>query len=244
MDFDSSFPTAPTRYAFDDSDDENLQQDTQGQQSVILKYAPSSSARKTLVIGVTGAGSVLLNALNGERKVVGEVALSGGDAKPSAFPILEFASTNFLLLPCNEAVSTEQAFSWTKAALEGITNLERVIVLDTFTAAGYITAATREDDLQPPCLRVLNTSAASPVQNLIIYEPPNLAKGLSAAILNHVDGDPLDTSLPHSQPPGIIIRQDAHHGRNFGGVRGWVEDPRAGRLRGIRRGAATGEEVG
>ncbi|RUP43705.1 hypothetical protein BC936DRAFT_136833 [Jimgerdemannia flammicorona] len=62
-----------------------------------------------------------------------------------------------------------------------------VIVLDTFTAAGYITAATHEDEPQPPCLRVLHTSAASPVQNLNIYEPPNLAKGLSAAILSHTE---------------------------------------------------------
>lgn len=80
MDFDDSFLSAPKRYAFDDSDEE-VDQEAPEQQPVAVNYLPASDVKKSLIIGLTGAGSVLLNALNGEKRAAGVVVVPKGKEK-------------------------------------------------------------------------------------------------------------------------------------------------------------------
>lgn len=80
----------------------------------------------------------------------------------------------------------EEAGPYTRAIISTLAEkIEKVIVLDSFTAVGY-TSEVWGDDLTPPFLRVLQTSVSPVVKGLTLYEAPNMIKGLSAAIVNQV----------------------------------------------------------
>lgn len=91
-----------------------------------------------------------------------------------------------LFIPFDGAIQAEEAGQYTKAILNGFAGkIEKVIVLDSFTAVGY-TSEVWGDDLTPPFLRVLQTTPSSAVKGLTLYESPNMIKGLAASIVNHV----------------------------------------------------------
>lgn len=95
-------------------------------------------------------------------------------------------SKKAVLIPFVEKVEPEEAGQYTKAILSEFANkVERVVVLDSFTAVGY-TSEVWGDDLTPPFLRVLQTSSATIAKGITLYESPNMIKGLSAAIVNQV----------------------------------------------------------
>jgi hypothetical protein len=82
-------------------------------------------------------------------------------------------------------VAPEEAGQYSKAIFNSFSKIQKVIVLDAFTAVGY-TSEVWGDDLTPPFLRVLQTSSSASIKGLPLYESPNMIKGLSAAIVNHV----------------------------------------------------------
>jgi hypothetical protein len=91
-----------------------------------------------------------------------------------------------LLLPFVGEVTPEEAGQYSKAIFNSFAEkVLKVVVLDAFTAVGY-TSEVWGDDLTPPFLRVLQTSSSAIVKDLPLYESPNMIKGLSAAIVNHV----------------------------------------------------------
>lgn len=99
---------------------------------------------------------------------------------------MQLGKSHTLLIPFIGDINSEEAGQYTKAILNSFVNkIEKVIVLDSFTAVGY-TSEVWGDDLTPPFLRVLQTSASPVVKGLTLYEAPNMIKGLSAAIVNHV----------------------------------------------------------
>jgi hypothetical protein len=100
--------------------------------------------------------------------------------------ILYLESKNTVLIPFNEKIENEEAGQYTRAILsEFVNKIEKMIVLDSFTAVEY-TSEVWGDDLTPPFLRVLQTTGATKVKGLALYESPNMIKGLSAAIVNQV----------------------------------------------------------
>lgn len=89
-------------------------------------------------------------------------------------------------MPFNGNIQAEEVGQYTKAILNSFFGkVEKVIVLDSFTAVGY-TSEVWGDDLTPPFLRVLQTSASPTIKGLTLYESPNMIKGLAASIVNHV----------------------------------------------------------
>jgi hypothetical protein len=99
---------------------------------------------------------------------------------------MQLGNARTLLIPFVGGINSEEAGQYTKAILNSfVDKIEKVIVLDSFTAVGY-TSEVWGDDLTPPFLRVLHTSASPIVKGLTQYEAPNMIKGLPAAIVNHV----------------------------------------------------------
>lgn len=91
-----------------------------------------------------------------------------------------------MFISFNDAIAVEETRQYTLAVLEKfVGKIEKVIVLDSFTAVGY-TSEVWGDDLTPPFLRVLQTSASPTIKGLTLYETPNMIKGLSASIMNYV----------------------------------------------------------
>ncbi|KAI8075841.1 uncharacterized protein B0P05DRAFT_472345, partial [Gilbertella persicaria] len=89
------------------------------------------------------------------------------------------------LISFHADISPEEAGQCTRSILTHFKHVTKMVVLDSFTAVGYISEVWG-DDLTPPFLRVLHTSPASPV-DLALFEPPNMIKGLSASIINYCE---------------------------------------------------------
>ncbi|KAI9357521.1 hypothetical protein BD770DRAFT_95260 [Pilaira anomala] len=108
------------------------------------------------------------------------------EKKETKASILQLSNTT-LLIPFSSDIETDESGKYTKSILTTLANrIERVIVLDSFTAVGY-TSEVWGDDLTPPFLRVLQTTAAPKMKGLTLYEAPNMIKGLSASIVNYCE---------------------------------------------------------
>lgn len=95
-------------------------------------------------------------------------------------------SQPILLLPIVSNISDEEAGSYVRAIFSKLQGqVDKVVVLDSFTATGYI-SKTYDENLVPPYLRVLQTSTAALLKDVNYYETPNTIKGLPAAIINYV----------------------------------------------------------
>ncbi|KAI8367190.1 hypothetical protein EDC96DRAFT_442368, partial [Choanephora cucurbitarum] len=89
------------------------------------------------------------------------------------------------LLIAFDAIVPEEAHLYTQAMMQQW-KVNKVIVLDSFRAVGYVSHVWGED-LVPPFLRVLQTSVSEHQPNFTLFETPNMVQGLSAAILNHCE---------------------------------------------------------
>lgn len=74
------------------------------------------------------------------------------------------------------------------------TIVSRIIVLDSISPAEYISSKWGED-LTPPYLRVLSSSAAPQITKLKQLEQPNIIKDLSAALVSYASIRPLQTYI-------------------------------------------------
>jgi hypothetical protein len=91
------------------------------------------------------------------------------------------------LIPFTKEIQAEEAVPYTKSIFNAFKgNVEKVIVLDSFTATGY-TSETWNEDMVPPSLRVLQTSSAPVIKGLPLFEIPNMIKALAASIVNYVN---------------------------------------------------------
>lgn len=72
--------------------------------------------------------------------------------------------------------------------------VSRIIVLDSISPAEYISSKWGED-LTPPYLRVLSSSAAPQITKLKQLEQPNIIKDLSAALVSYASIRPLQTYI-------------------------------------------------
>lgn len=91
-----------------------------------------------------------------------------------------------MLFLFTKEIQAEDAAPYTKAIFNLFKEkVEKVVVLDAFTATGY-TTETWNQDMVPPLLRVLQTSSAPVIKGLPLFEIPNMIKALSASIVNYV----------------------------------------------------------
>ncbi|KAI8984526.1 hypothetical protein BDF20DRAFT_394130 [Mycotypha africana] len=101
--------------------------------------------------------------------------------------IFQIENQPILLVPFNEEIKDEEAATYTKSLIrEFPDNIDRILLLDSFTTTGYI-SETWGEDFTPPLLRVLQTSIAPTIKKLPTFEIPNMVKGLSASILNYCE---------------------------------------------------------
>ncbi|KAG2205088.1 hypothetical protein INT47_002182 [Mucor saturninus] len=193
MDFEDSFASAPVRYALDDIDsDEELEACVNNQkvsvQAKITVDSDNCQSNLTLVFGLDGPGNVYIHSLEGKPAVIGTVTRFVDDKNAEVkASILQLSDKKTLFIPFDGAIQPEEAGQYTKAILNGFAGkIEKVVVLDSFTAVGY-TSEVWGDDLTPPFLRVLQTSASPTIKGLTLYESPNMIKGLAASIVNHCE---------------------------------------------------------
>ncbi|KAL0078221.1 hypothetical protein F4703DRAFT_1225165 [Phycomyces blakesleeanus] len=150
--------------------------------------------------------------------------------KSQKVPVLEL-SPSVIGVPFSLAVPQEQASQYAVNLLKSFKiPLDRVIILDSFTAAEY-TSDVWGEDLQPPYMRVLQTSATQSNPKLIHFEAPNMVKGFEAALITYceihaipcysfltlqesmlgkllVTTDTLDGYLPGLQALGLSLNYD------------------------------------
>ncbi|GAA5812577.1 hypothetical protein MFLAVUS_006034 [Mucor flavus] len=190
MDFEDSFASAPVRYALDDIDsDEEVETCVQSEKVTIeTELNLEDNTQWTLVFGLDGPGNVYLNSLQGVSTVsVGTVTRSLEQEKQVKASILQLSDKKTLLVPFSSEVQQEEASKYTRSILNKfVGKIDKVIVLDSFTAVGY-TSEVWGNDLNPPFLRVLQTSVAPKMKGLTLYEAPNMIKGLSASIVNYCE---------------------------------------------------------
>ncbi|KAI9005477.1 hypothetical protein CLU79DRAFT_781507 [Phycomyces nitens] len=185
MDYQDSFPTAPVRYALDDGEsDEEIS--VIARDSISITTTVGLTAKRTLILGLSGPGSVFIESLQGNAKTVGQVNVQKNTEKIETLPVLDLGH-NVLGLPLNLTVPQEQASQYAASLLKSLkTGLDRVIILDSFTAAEYTCNAWGED-LQPPYMRVLQTSTTKSHPNLVHFEAPNMVKGFEAALITYCE---------------------------------------------------------
>ncbi|KAL7319479.1 hypothetical protein PS15m_002609 [Mucor circinelloides] len=194
-DYDQSFASAPVRYALDDhdSDEENeacaqLQKVTV-QTNLIIDKKIIEDGKWTLIFGLNGPGSVYLNSVeNVKTTAVGTVdrLFENEDARTKA-NIFQVDNQSIMLFLFTKEIQAEDAAPYTKAIFNLFKEkVEKVVVLDAFTATGY-TTETWNQDMVPPLLRVLQTSSAPVIKGLPLFEIPNMIKALSASIVNYCE---------------------------------------------------------
>ncbi|ORY99195.1 hypothetical protein BCR43DRAFT_488881 [Syncephalastrum racemosum] len=217
MDYYDSFPTPPVRYAFDDDDESEMEEQEQQQQatqsscSVVarLSQAIPSEHKVTLLLGVHGPGSVLLEALH-DTTSIGELvtAYPEDDKRTSTTtPILQLPSdtTTLVGIPFQHTVPREDAATFVRSIMTLFQNqIESVYVLDAFARTNYI-SAVREDDASPPLLRVLQTSATQ-AQHFEEYQPPNMVEAFTAAALAYCE-------IHHVPCYGFLSLQETYLGK-------------------------------
>ncbi|KAI9477738.1 MAG: hypothetical protein EXX96DRAFT_568023 [Benjaminiella poitrasii] len=193
-DYEESFASAPVRYALDDYDsDEELEASVQSQkitvETNIAIATEDYNTKWTIIISPEGPGSVYINSLEGQNAtVVGLVTrlFEGSDAQIKA-NIYQLVNEPVLLIPFIGEIPAEEASFYTKSILNGFSSkLEKVIVLDSFSTTGYITQ-NYEENLTPPFLRTLQTTAAPVIKDLTLYECPNIIKGFTASIVSYCE---------------------------------------------------------
>ncbi|KAH8555580.1 hypothetical protein BGW37DRAFT_477781 [Umbelopsis sp. PMI_123] len=86
----------------------------------------------------------------------------------------------------DEKVPDEMVLAVTNTLFQQLPSTKEVIIFDSYLASNYITANRQERESVPnlKCLRS-STFAKSPKVNLL--SPPNLATGMTAAILTHCE---------------------------------------------------------
>ncbi|SAM02037.1 hypothetical protein [Absidia glauca] len=183
MDYEDSFPSAPVRYAFDDSDDDDLDTSEATSNTITIGLVePFPEKPCTLVLGIH-AGASYINALdtgvNGHIINEGQKATNRVDA--------DISTADDIVCISFPTVDTKDANTYAQMAfnLPGLT-VERVILLDSFVSTDY-TSRQWGDDPRPPFLRVLQTSVTTKIPETNPYEAPNLVKDLAAALLAHCE---------------------------------------------------------
>ncbi|ORZ24444.1 hypothetical protein BCR42DRAFT_402967 [Absidia repens] len=184
MDYEDSFPSAPVRYAFDESDDESdtTTPTTPANAISIGLVEPFPTNPCTLVLGVH-AGASFVKAL--DTTVIGHIMNEGQpESKRTDADISITSDTVYISFP---TVDTNDANTYSKLVfdLPGL-QIERVILLDSYVSADYTSRQWGEDS-RPPFLRVLQTSTTKKIPGIESYEAPNLVKDLSAALLAHCE---------------------------------------------------------
>ena len=166
----------------------------------------------TLIFGLNGPGNVYINSLEGiTTTAIGTVdrlvnrlqyiyksktminfnsnvynQFEKEDPRTKA-NVFQIANQSVLLIPFLKEIQAEEAAPYTKSIFNAFNgNVEKVIVLDAFTATGY-TSETWNEDMIPPSLRVLQTSSAPVIKSLPLFEIPNIIKALAASIVNYVN---------------------------------------------------------
>ncbi|KAI8089591.1 uncharacterized protein BX664DRAFT_333413 [Halteromyces radiatus] len=186
MDYEDSFPSAPVRYAFDDSDDDidssDLSTATPPNNLSIGLVEPLPQKPCTLVLGVH-AGASYLNALN--TTVIGHITSEEQTSKTKTEA--DISTTDDIACISFPQVEAKDSHMFTKLVfdLPGL-QIEKVILLDSFVSTDYTNHVWGEN-VSPPFLRVLQTSSTKKIPEINTYEAPNLVKDLSAALLAHCE---------------------------------------------------------
>ncbi|KAI8877535.1 hypothetical protein K501DRAFT_278362 [Backusella circina FSU 941] len=181
MDFEDSFPSAPVRYALDDVDSDEEYEASQVQvQPFQLNLEAQIPENATLIIGLVGAGSAFVQAIEGIQ-AIGTMTQSS-IVKADLYLVHHLV---FVALKCD--IDNAEAGSFTRAIYQlQSQHIERVILLDAFTSFEY-TSEVYGDDLTPPFLRVLQTTTAPVINGFVPFESPNLIKGLASALINYCE---------------------------------------------------------
>ncbi|CAG8527437.1 9171_t:CDS:2 [Ambispora leptoticha] len=166
---------------------------------------------RVLLVGIEEGGSLFLSSIK-NKKIIGTLLLPGSDSIPpdpnnseiiSLIYELE-AAPDVLIVFCKHQIPTERCAGWTKTLFEHV-DVQSVVVFDTFAASSYINLDS-EDHPYPPLVRILQTSKAASIQDIPLYEPPNLTRDLGAAILSHCE--------IHKIPAYLLLSLlDTQHGR-------------------------------
>ncbi|CAG8480830.1 5063_t:CDS:2, partial [Paraglomus occultum] len=216
----------PTRYASEDSDSEFEEEASTEYEPPIIHFISSKQESKlqvrVMMIGACGGGNVFLASVKG-KKLLGTILLPEIDLKGNTFsqealtPIpdkncffytLE-SDPSVIVVPCNYDVNDDRCFVWTKSLFQHV-EAECVIILDVFTASSFITSNRLDEQTAryPPFVRLLQTSAANKTVDAPSYEAPNLARNLTAAILNHCE-------IRNTPAYALFSIQDSRHGKTI-----------------------------
>ncbi|CAO3638840.1 unnamed protein product [Cunninghamella blakesleeana] len=181
--YEDSIRGAPVRYAFDESDDEydtTANNNTVPQEEEMIGMSlvePFPQNPLTLVVGIN-AGSSYVNVLEGvtighieyKEKTISDITIAE-DRIHVSFPTIDINSVNKF---------TNLIFNLPGA------QIQKVLILDSFVSTEY-TSHNFGEDIHPPFLRVLQTSATTEIPTFDKFEAPNLVKDLSASILAHCE---------------------------------------------------------
>ncbi|KAI7852055.1 hypothetical protein BDC45DRAFT_195130 [Circinella umbellata] len=149
---------------------------------------PLAGDKYTLVVGLKGPGSLYVKALENGVGAAGKITVKIEEKEKSTqtkeYPISLLAPDVLGVSFQNDVVEDDQVYSVAKPVLELIAErVKSVVILDGIPGAEYFHIGDR-DDLAPPCLRILQTSASQPVTGLKSIEAPNMLKGLAAAFVS------------------------------------------------------------
>ncbi|KAL1931650.1 hypothetical protein VTP01DRAFT_9793 [Rhizomucor pusillus] len=192
MDLDSDYPSAPVRYAFDDEEsDEELDEVLAPTVTANLTESIPAAQKLTLVVGIHGPASAYLEFLREPGAIVGHISFkqaSGNERNQRETKIsIQQISSSIVTVAVNEALDRSIVPVFTSSLVSLFASqLERIIVLDSISPAEYISSKWGED-LTPPYLRVLSSSAAPQITKLKQLEQPNIIKDLSAALVSYCE---------------------------------------------------------
>ncbi|CAG8481517.1 5348_t:CDS:2 [Ambispora gerdemannii] len=218
----------PIRYTYDSEsgeEEEDYEDSSDSPTPMLLlspqkiKKAADSNAHnkkllfgRVLLVGIEGGGNLFLSSIK-NKNIIGTLILPGKDSIPpdpnnseSISLIYELEEApDVLIVPCRQQIPTERCAEWTKALFKHV-DVQSVVVFDTFAASSYINVDSYEDNRYPPLVRILQTSKATLIQDIPLYEPPNLTRDLSAAILSHCEIRKIPAYL-------LLSLLDTQHGR-------------------------------
>ncbi|KAI8369519.1 uncharacterized protein BYT42DRAFT_549190 [Radiomyces spectabilis] len=184
MDPLDAFPSAPVRYTFDDdeSDDEYTQASQVGVKLSV--HLSSGQSAPTLILGLSGPGSVFTRSLGPDIQAVGHLSYQIQEDKEEKWPI--YCRDTLLFIPIDKALPREDITEAARSVLAPFSDIQKVIVLDSFTSTMY-TSSTWNEDMYPPCLRLLQTTNTSKIPDIQQYEPPNILQDMSAALMTYCE---------------------------------------------------------
>ncbi|KAF8926435.1 Proteasome assembly chaperone 1 [Dissophora ornata] len=195
-------PTDDDHHRYQSSDEEDFQEAidkavTLPKPTIQWRAAstPSPKICSTLIVGTAFGGSSLLESV--EAKILlGTLDAASVDLKDDKVDkdaalktgcnIYELeADPTVIFIACNYEIKDQDSLNFAKTIMNSI-QASRIIILDTFSPAKYISGSS-DIDYNYPWLRLLQTAGSTTVTKIPLLEVPNLVQNLGAALMAYCE---------------------------------------------------------